>query len=114
MSLMSLLDSGYIQDGFKAFVYLVPLAYITLKKKQLKLKYFWLLFVGLLILFLGHLLDVSDEFTAIKDVFIIGGKSPYHDVFEDMAGFTLGFALFIAGLFLEFIRTNDSKGRKRP
>ena len=111
---MSVLESGYIQDGFKAFIYLVPLVYIILKKRELKLQYFWLLFAGLLILFLGHLLDVSDEFTAIKNVFIIGKKSPYHDVFEDMAGFTLGFALFIAGLFLEFIRTNGSKSRKRP
>lgn len=111
---MSFFESGYFQDGLKAFVYLVPLVYITAQQRERKRKHFRLLFTGLFILFLGQLLDLSDECAAIKDVFIIGKNSPAHDVLEDMVGFTLGFALFIAGIFLEFIRTDTAKSTKRP
>lgn len=111
---MTFLYNGYVQDAFKALIYLVPLVYIVVKKRELNLRYFWLLFAGLLILFLGHLLDFSDEFKAIKKVFIIGKKSPHHDVFEDIVGFTLGFALFIVGIFLEFIRKKSTTSKNRP
>jgi len=98
---MHLLTNGYFQDGLKAFVYFVPLVYIIIKRNQLKLKYFWPIFVGLLLLFLGHVLDFTDEFKAIKYTFIIGKKCPMHDLFEDMIGFTLGFGIFITGIILE-------------
>ena len=103
------LESGYFQDGFKMFIYFLPLAYIVIKRKQIKLRYFWVLFFGLLLLFLGHLLDFTDELDVVKGVFIIGRNSPCHDMAEDFFGFTVGFALFTLGLFLEFIRNKINK-----
>ncbi len=94
-------NNGYFEDGLKAFVYFVPLFYIIFNQRRLKIKYFWMMLAGLLLLFLGHLLDLSDEFKSIKYMFIIGKKHYLHDFFEDMIGFTLGFALFIWALFLE-------------
>ena len=99
---MDILTSGYFQDGFKAIVYLVPLVYIITKREDLRLKYFWLLTAGLFLLFAGHLLDFFDEFRALNSVLIIGYKCPLHDVFEDVVGFTIGFMIFITGLYLEF------------
>ncbi|MBU3958903.1 MAG: hypothetical protein KKH29_01360 [Candidatus Omnitrophica bacterium] len=84
---------GYFLDGLKTIVYLIPLGYLIIRGKRLKLKYFWLLFSGLLLLFLGHLLDFFDEF---------GYVFPLQDFFEDVVGFTLGFTLLILAIYLEF------------
>lgn len=102
---MDILKNVYIQDGIKAIIYLVPLIYIILKKKNLKIKYFWLFFFGLLLLFFGNFLDFLDEFEALKTVFIIGGDCPLHDFFEDVIGFSLGFFLLILAMYKEFSRS---------
>lgn len=96
---------GYLQDGLKAVVYLIPLVYLIVKRKYLDLKYFWLFCAGLFLLFFGHLLDFIDEFYLDPQVAPIAGmRVSYfvHDFFEDTIGFTLGFAIFILALYLEF------------
>lgn len=99
--------SGYFEDGLKAIVYFIPLIYLIMKRKHLKIKYFGFLFAGLLLLFLGHLLDFFDEFEGLKKMFIIGGDYPLHDLFEDLIGFTLGFILFVFGIYLEVRRNTN-------
>jgi len=99
---MTFLKSGYFQDGLKAIIYFIPLIYLIIKRKYLKIKYFWLLFAGLLLLLFGNLLDFFDEFESLERMFIIGGDYPLHDFFEDSVGFTLGFALLILAVYLEF------------
>ncbi|MBL7156772.1 MAG: hypothetical protein ISS92_01275 [Candidatus Omnitrophica bacterium] len=98
---MIFLESGYLEDGLKALVYLIPLVFLIAKGRNLNLKYFWFFFVGLFLLFFGHLLDFLDEFNALKGFFIIGRTDPLHDFFEDTIGFMLGFAVFILALYLE-------------
>ncbi|MFC1675278.1 hypothetical protein ACFL1K_05290 [Candidatus Omnitrophota bacterium] len=86
-------------------VFFIPLLYLVLKGRSLKFKYFWLLFFGLLLLFFGNLLDFLDEFPQINDLFIVGKDHPLQDVFEDLVGFTSGFALFIIGVYFELRRS---------
>lgn len=106
---MNLLLNGYFQDGFKAIVYLIPLIYIVLKRNELKLKFFWLFCLGLAVLFLGHFIDFLDEFAALSNIPSIANHYLLCDFFEDIVGFTLGFIIFIAALFLEFkyIKKNE-------
>ena len=99
---MSFLKSGFFQDGLKMFIYLIPLFCLIGRKKALRFKYFWLMFAGLFLLFFGHLLDFFDEFKCLEGIVIVGGHAPLHDFFEDFVGFTLGFAVFILALCLEF------------
>ena len=94
---------GALQDGLKAFIYLVPLIFLVARQKELNLKYFWLLFTGLALLLFGNVLDFLDEFAALDGMFIIGDGHYLQDLFEDTVGFTLGFAIFIFALYLEFI-----------
>lgn len=104
---MDILKNVYIQDGVKAIIYLLPLIYLIFKRKTLKIKYFWLFFFGFLLLFLGHFLDLLDEFEVLKMVFIIGGCSPLQDFFEDVIGFSLGFLLLTLALYKEFSKSKN-------
>lgn len=99
---MTFMENGYLQDGLKAVVYLIPLIYLIVKKRRLKFKYFWLFFIGLSLLFFGNILDFLDEFQFLREAFASEGYYHLQDFFEDMIGFTLGFAVFITALYLEF------------
>lgn len=99
---MILIENGYVQDGLKAIVYLIPLLYLIIKRRELKLKYFWLFFIGLGLLFFGNLLDFFDEFVFLQEIFVSDSHRLLQDFFEDIIGFTLGFAVFITALYLEF------------
>jgi len=99
---MMLVENGYVQDGLKAVVYLIPLVYLIIKRKHLQLKYFWLFFIGLSLLLFANLLDFFDEFRFLRELFPSRGYHNLQDFFEDTIGFTLGFAVFSAALYLEF------------
>jgi len=106
---MILIENGYAQDGFKALVYLVPLLYLIIGRKRLGLKYFWLFFGGISLLFFGNLLDFMDEFAFLKGMEIPENYRLLQDFFEDIIGFTLGFVVFIAAVYLE-LRKSVKKG----
>lgn len=99
---MAFLMNGYFQDGLKAVVYLIPVLYLFVKREALGLKFFWLFFFGLSLLFFGHLLDFLDEFESLREMFVAERYQNLQDFFEDMVGFTLGFAVFILAIYLEF------------
>jgi len=98
---MILIENGYVQDGLKALVYLIPLMYLIIKRRELKLKYFWLFFIGLSLLFFGNVLDFLDEFEFLRELFPSHGQRYLQDFFEDIVGAALGFAVFIVALYLE-------------
>ena len=106
---MILVESGYLQDGLKAVVYLIPLAYLIIKRRSLKLKYFWLFFIGLSLLFFGNLLDFFDELKFLQEMFPSDDYRHLQDFFEDIIGFALGFAVFITALYLEFFAKKIAK-----
>jgi len=106
--MIALLNNGYFQDGLKFLIYLIPLLYLIAKRRKLNFKYFWLFFIGLLLLSFGHFTDLCDEFKAFDNIPIIGHDDALHDLFEDMLGFGVGFLFFIAALYLEFVKN----GRK--
>ncbi len=106
---MILVESGYLQDGLKAVDYLIPLVYLIIKRRSLKLKYFWLFFIGLSLLFFGNLLDFLDEFKFLQEMFPSDDHRHLQDFFEDIIGFTLGFAVFITALYLEFCAKKIAK-----
>ena len=106
---MMLIENGYLQDGLKAVVYLIPLVWLIIKRRQLKLKYFWLFFIGLSLLFFGNVLDFFDEFKFLQEIFVSENQRYLQDFFEDIVGSTLGFAVFIAGLYLEFFAKKIAK-----
>jgi len=101
---MILLENGYVQDGLKALIFFIPLAYLILRKKALNLRYFHLFFIGLLLLFLGNLLDFIDEFKcwgAVEDIprnFVL-----WQDFCEDIVGFSLGFVILLIAIYKEWI-----------
>ena len=96
-----LIESGYVQDGLKAFVYLVPLVYLIARRKSLNLKYFWLFLTGLSLLFFGQFLDLLDEIEFLRELFPSEGHRFLQDFLEDIIGSTLGFVAFILALYLE-------------
>ena len=102
---MILIENGYVQDGLKALVYLIPFLWLIIKRRQLKLKYFWLFLIGLGLLFFANVLDFLDEFEFLREMFVSDSQRSLQDFFEDIIGFTLGFAVFITALYLE----NSSK-----
>jgi len=106
---MILIENGYVQDGLKAVVFLIPLVWLIIKRRELKLKYYWLFFIGLSLLFFGNLLDFVDEFKFLQEIFASDSQRYLQDFFEDIVGFTLGFAVFIAGLYLEFFAKKIAK-----
>lgn len=101
---MIFFDNGYAQDGLKAFVYLIPLAYLLLKRRELGLKYFWVFCAGLFLLFFGNLLDFADEFRFLREMDLFKGYGLLQDFLEDIIGFALGFVLFVLAVHLEFIK----------
>lgn len=103
----SFITSGYVQDGLKAVVYAVPLVYIVIRRKRLNLRFFWLFFAGLLLMFFGHLLDFLDEFAFLRRVFTSEEAHFLQDLFEDVVGMTAGFFVFMLGLYLEFVKKRD-------
>ena len=100
--MMILIENGYVQDGLKALVYAIPVIYLLIKRKRLDLKYFWVMFAGLSLLFFGNLIDFLDELETLRNLPINEFFFLLQDFFEDIIGFTLGFAVFIAGLFMEY------------
>jgi len=110
---MHCVANGYFQDGIKALVYLAPLIYLFARRGALKLRFFWLFALGLGVLFLGHLFDFFDEFESIKNVAIIGRAYPMQDFYEDTAGATLGFAVFMLAIFLELNYGRGGRGQSR-
>ncbi|MFH1594584.1 MAG: hypothetical protein ABID09_07815 [Candidatus Omnitrophota bacterium] len=106
--MISILKSGYFQDGLKALVYLIPLVYVIARRRNLNLKYFYLLTGGLVLLFFGHFMDFIDELEVLRRLPIDERFYWIQDFLEDMVGFTLGFILFMSALYLEL---RDSKGR---
>ncbi|UCD55091.1 MAG: hypothetical protein JSV93_06175 [Candidatus Omnitrophota bacterium] len=106
---MILIENGYLQDGLKAVVYLIPLIYLIIKRRQLKLKYYWLFFIGLSLLFFGNLLDFFDEFKFLQEIFSSDNQRYMQDFFEDIVGLTLGFVVFIEALYLEFFAKKIAK-----
>ena len=98
---MDFLQSGYFQDGLKLLAYSIPLVYIFVKKRDLKLKYFALFFLGLFLLFSSNLLDFLDEFHALGKLPIIGHEHPMQDFFEDTIGSMLGFIVLVVAMRLE-------------
>jgi len=101
---MILLTNGYVQDGLKALIYLIPLMFLLWRRERLKLRYYWLFFAGFALLFFGHLLDFLDEFKFLHATFSPEKYGLLQDFFEDFIGCTLGFAFLLAALFLEFAR----------
>lgn len=106
---MLILENGYVQDGLKAVVYLIPFFYLIARKKRLGLKYFWLFFTGLGLLVFGNLLDFIDEFEFLRKTDIIERYGLIQDFFEDIIGFTLGFGVFVLGVFLEFVHAKKKE-----
>jgi len=98
---MILLENGYVQDGLKALVFLTPLLFVIIQKRKLKLKYFWLFFAGLALLFFGNLLDLIDEFEFLHELDIPDSYVLLQDFLEDIVGFTFGFAIFVLAVYLE-------------
>lgn len=101
---MIFLENGYVQDGLKLFVYLIPLCYLLFRRKELGLRYFWLFSVGLSLLFLGNLLDFADEFEFLRKMDLIKNYELLQDFLEDIVGFTLGFVVFVSAIYLEFCK----------
>ena len=100
---MILLENGYVQDGLKALLFFIPLAYLILRKKQLNLRYYYLFFTGLLLLFLGNLLDFIDEFKCWQTAGITRTMMLWQDFCEDIVGFSLGFAILLIAIYKEWI-----------
>jgi len=101
---MILLENGFVQDGLKALIFFIPLAYLVIRKKALNLRYFYLFFIGLSLLFLGNLLDFIDEFkfsAKVEDIPL--SFRLWQDFCEDIAGFALGFAILIIAIYKEWI-----------
>ena len=95
------LKSGCFQDGLKLLVYFIPLVYIFVKKRDLKLKFFALFCLGLFLLFSSNLLDFLDEFRALDNLPVIGHGHPMQDFFEDTIGSMLGFIILVVAMRLE-------------
>jgi hypothetical protein len=106
---MILIENGYVQDGLKALIYVIPFMYLIVRRKSLKLKYFWFFFIGLFLLFFGNVLDFMDEFEFLREMFPTEGEHYLQDFFEDMVGAALGFIVFSAGLYMEFFRKKIAK-----
>ena len=106
---MILIENGYVQDGLKAIIYFIPFIYLIVRRNSLKLKYFWLLFAGLFLLFFGNVLDFMDEFKFLREMFPSESAGFLQDFFEDIVGAALGFVVFIAGVYLEFFRKKIAK-----
>ena len=100
---MILLTNGYVQDGLKALVYLMPLVYLLWRGKRIKLRFYWLFVAGFGLLFFGHLLDFLDEFAFLHAAFSPEKYGLLQDFFEDFVGCTLGFAFLLAAFFLEYV-----------
>jgi len=98
---MFLITNGYIQDGFKMLVYLIPLVYLIAKRRSLNLRHYGLFLAGFLFLFFGNLIDFLDEFDLLRRTFDSPEARHFQDFCEDIVGFTLGFIFLAAGLFLE-------------
>ena len=102
---MLLLENGYVQDGLKALIFFIPLAYLVLRKRELNLKYFYLFFTGLLLLFLGNFLDFLDEFKCLRTAdYVTRDMMLWQDFCEDIVGITLGFAILLLAIYKEWIR----------
>jgi hypothetical protein len=103
---MLLVENGYVQDGLKLLVYLIPLFYLLIRKKYLNLRRFWLFLTGLSLLAMGNLLDFLDEFESLRGAFAANFYL-FQDFFEDIIGFALGFVIFASGVYLEFIKKEE-------
>ncbi len=100
---MLLLENGYVQDGLKALIFFIPLAYLIFRKKQLNLRYYYLFFIGLLLLFFGNFLDFIDEFKCWETAGITRRMMLWQDFCEDIVGFTLGFVILLIAIYKEWI-----------
>jgi len=100
---MILLENGYVQDGLKALIFFIPLAYLILRKKALNLKYFYLFFIGFFLLFFGNMLDFMDEFEFLRTAGITRRMMLWQDFGEDTIGMTLGFLILLIAIYKEWI-----------
>lgn len=86
----------FIEEGLKVIVIIWAIvSFLVIGKGRPKTKHTLVTFVGLGLLLFSVVLDFTDEFEVLDKVFIIGRSYPWHDVCEDLIGFTLGFALFV-------------------
>ena len=99
---MILIENGYVQDGLKALIYLIPLVYLIIRKKQLNLKYFGLFITGFGLLFFGNFLDFLDEFEFLRNLNLPENAGLWQDFFEDIVGFTLGYAILLIAIYKEW------------
>lgn len=100
---MNLITNGFFQDSLKLIIYLIPLLFLVSRKKELNLRYFWIFYAGLSLLVFGHTIDLLDEFAKLSDTSRFSDYYQIFDFFEDIVGFTLGFAVFIIALYLEYL-----------
>ena len=101
---MLLLENGYVQDGLKALIFFIPLAYLVIRKKQLNLRYYYLFFTGFLLLFLGNFLDFLDEFKCLRTAGVTRTMMLLQDFGEDIVGMTLGFLILLIAIYKEWIK----------
>jgi len=98
---MILIENGYVQDGLKAIIYLIPLIYLIAKRKSLNLKYYRLFLIGFLLLAFGNVLDFMDEFEFLRKLPLAAQYGQLQDFCEDIVGFTLGFIVLSVAMYKE-------------
>lgn len=99
---MILIENGYVQDGLKAIIYIIPLIYLIVKRKSLNLKHFGLFLVGLSLLAFGNILDFIDEIEFLTKLPLADQYGPLQDFFEDIVGLALGFLVLSIAMYKEF------------
>lgn len=104
----------FVKDGLKIVIIFLPLIYFLVKSRKIisKEKGIFLLIFGFSIMLLGGILDFTDEFKKLSDVFLIGANFPYHETIEDVFG-VIGFILFALGIAIEIKRVTRENIEKK-
>lgn len=108
-------DVEFIKDGLKIVVIFLPLIYFLVKSRNIivRRKGLFLLIFGFSTMLLGGILDFTDEFAILDNVFLIGARFPYHEAIEDFFGI-FGFILFALGIAIEIrLIKNENLERER-